>query len=488
MPTKNYLLAVILLYLLPNLLISQSKVENNIDCSKASISLSTTIVEDYSAEDFYILGVCEYKNNNFDKAYNYFISAKSLGFADHETLQTYITDCRKKLIKSDVPKNFDSEKEDNVAINNYKHKVQVYFLNIVFVLIALIGLYTAFTLIYKYRKTVNNIYLGIFLFAISLGLIELVFYWQDFFSYSPAVSMYRVLFFVWAPSLYLYIKTKYTDTHINRKEITFHYLPFFLVLISLLIFGNFYDVTNTQNNILAKILGFIMNNNWIKTIHLSAYLILIISDFELKREQLDDGFKKWMVTLIGFIIILILFIIARAAFEHIYVFDYISKYFIAVYLILFISVLEVLLIIQPNIILGTINIEEKKKLNNKYKNSSLTENMSLRVKEQLLDSLNIDKIYLDNTLTLSKLAKKINVDRYSLSQVINQELNKNFYELINDYRITEAVKIVKENNNKQVVDLIYECGFNNKVSFYKAFKQRMNMTPKDFIEKQKNKQ
>jgi len=231
-----------------------------------------------------------------------------------------------------------------------------------------------------------------------------------------------------------------------------------------------------------------MNNNWIKTIHLSAYLILIISDFELKREQLDDGFKKWMVTLIGFIIILILFIIARAAFEHIYVFDYISKYFIAVYLILFISVLEVLLIIQPNIILGTINIEEKKKLNNKYKNSSLTENMSLRVKDQLLDSLNIDKIYLDNTLTLSKLAKKINVDRYSLSQVINQELNKNFYELINDYRITEAVKIVKENNNKQVVDLIYECGFNNKVSFYKAFKQRMHMTPKDFIEKQKNKQ
>ncbi|WP_396635198.1 helix-turn-helix domain-containing protein [Maribacter sp. R86514] len=487
MPTKNYLLAVILLYLLPNLLISQSKFENSIDCSKASISLSTTIVEDYNAKDFYILGFCEYKNENYLKAYDHFISAKSLGFTDHKTLQTYITDCRNKLIKSDVKEKIGSKKEDKVAINNYKHKVQVYFLNIVFVLIALIGLYTAFTLIYKYRKTVNNIYLGIFLFAISLGLIELVFYWQDFFSYSPAVSMYRVLFFVWAPSLYLYIKTKYTDTHINRKEITFHYLPFFLVLISLLIFGNFYDATDTQNNVLAKILGFMMKDNWIKTIHLSAYLTLIISDFELKRDQLDQGFKKWMLTLIGFIIILILFIIARAAFEHIYVFDYISKYFIAVYLILFISVLEVLLIIQPNIILGTINLEEKKKLNNKYKNSSLTENMSLRVKEQLLDSLNIDKIYLDNTLTLSKLAKKINVDRYSLSQVINQELNKNFYELINDYRIAEAVKIVETNTNKQVVDLIYECGFNNKVSFYKAFKQRMHMTPKDFIEKQKEK-
>jgi AraC-like DNA-binding protein len=70
-----------------------------------------------------------------------------------------------------------------------------------------------------------------------------------------------------------------------------------------------------------------------------------------------------------------------------------------------------------------------------------------------------------------------------LSQVINQELDKNFYELINDYRISEAVRIIESKPKKQVVDLIYECGFNNKVSFYKAFKKRMQMTPKEYIEK-----
>ncbi|WP_300022329.1 AraC family transcriptional regulator [uncultured Maribacter sp.] len=482
----NYFsLTLVLLLSFFNYLIPQPIAGNLIDCERASVTISTKQIDEYSAEDFYILGVCEYENHNFNKAYNYFISAKSLGFADEQTLQNYLNDSRNELTKLEVKDELNLEKEDEVAINNYKHKVQVYLLNIIFVLIAFIGLITAFTLIYKYRNVVNNIYLGIFLFAISLALIELVLYWQDFFSYSPTVSIYRILFFLWAPSLYLYVKTKYSDTHISRKEIVLHYLPFFLVLVSLLIFGNFYDTINAENNIFLNALDFVMNDNWIKTIHLSAYLMLIILDFELKRKELDQGFKKWMLTLIGFIIILILFIIARAAFEHIYVFDYISKYFIAVYLILFISVLEVLLIIQPNIILGTINLEEKNKLNNKYKNSSLTENMSLRVKDQLLDSLNIDKVYLDNTLTLSKLAKKINVDRYSLSQVINQELNKNFYELINDFRIAEAVKIIETDNNKQVIDLIYECGFNNKVSFYKAFKQRMHMTPKDFIENRK---
>lgn len=255
-------------------------------------------------------------------------------------------------------------------------------------------------------------------------------------------------------------------------------------MIALVIFGNFYDSVYAETNPLLNALDIIMNDNWIKTIHLSAYLILIIAEFQLNKKLLDHSFKNWILTLIVFIVILIMFLIARAAFEHIFVFDYISKYFIAVYLILFIAVLEILLVVQPNVILGIINIPQENQRDIKYKNSGLTENMSIQVKSQLLDLLKNDKIYLDNTLTLSKLAQVINVDKYSVSQVINQDLNKNFYELINDYRIEEAVNIIDSNPKKQVLDLIYECGFNNKVSFYKAFKKRMHMTPKEYIEKQ----
>lgn len=295
--------------------------------------------------------------------------------------------------------------------------------------------------------------------------------------------MYRVLFFLWAPSLYLYIKTKFVGNEIKRSEIIAHYSLFVLVLICLIIFGNFSGVTKEKTNFILKGIDFLLNNNWIKTLQLSLYMFLIIKSFKIHENQIQTASKNWIKTLIVFMSILILFLSARAGYEHIYAFDYISKYFIAVYLILFLTILEILLIVQPDIITGTINTEQTKVFTGKYKNSGLTDNMSERVKSQLLDLLNKDKIYLDNTLTLSKLAKLINVDRYSVSQVINQELNKNFYELINDYRIEEAVRIIETNNNKQVIDLIYECGFNNKVSFYKAFKKRMHMTPKDYIEK-----
>ncbi|SIQ36877.1 AraC family transcriptional regulator [Maribacter ulvicola] len=479
MLSKNYSLVVIFFLLLPIYLIPQTADGSLIDCNLAYTTTSSKLINEYSAEDFYVLGLCEYQSNNYIKAYDHFISAKSLGFADKKVLHKFIAECRKKITNLSENELPILESNNQLEVNNYKHKVQVYLLNIIFIFIAISGLITSALLIFKHRTEKSNMFLGFFLIVTSLTLIELVFYWQDFFSYTPNVPIYRVLFFLIAPSLYLYLKTKHTETFPARKEIIFHYVPFFIVLLFLIVLYNLHDT----NNMLLNGMDWAMNSNWVKAIHLSAYLVLIIADFEKINKHIARGFKNWMLTLIVFIAILTIFIVARATFEHIYVFDYISKYFIAVYLILFIVALEILMIIQPNIILDTIQIQEANKPKNKYKNSSLTANMTISVKAQVLDSLNIDKIYLDNTLTLTKLANKINVDRYSLSQVINQELKKNFYELINDHRIEEAVRIIKTKPTIQVVDLIYECGFNNKVSFYKAFKKRMHMTPKEFIEK-----
>ena len=103
------------------------------------------------------------------------------------------------------------------------------------------------------------------------------------------------------------------------------------------------------------------------------------------------------------------------------------------------------------------------------------------LKTQLEALLTKQKIYLDNTLTLESIATKLNTDRYSLSQTINQEFGKNYYELINDYRVAEAVHIIHNSESEILItDLIYECGFNNKVSFYKAFKKRHNKTPLEY--------
>ena len=57
-----------------------------------------------------------------------------------------------------------------------------------------------------------------------------------------------------------------------------------------------------------------------------------------------------------------------------------------------------------------------------------------------------------------------------------------FHELINKYRIEEAKKILHndEQKNLNIIDIAYEVGYNNKVTFNKAFKKDTQLTPSQY--------
>ena len=74
--------------------------------------------------------------------------------------------------------------------------------------------------------------------------------------------------------------------------------------------------------------------------------------------------------------------------------------------------------------------------------------------------------------------------RHNTSQIINEHFNVNFFELLNRYRINEAINIFRQdvNGNLNIIDVAYEVGYNNKVTFNKAFKKETSVTPSEFIE------
>lgn len=119
----------------------------------------------------------------------------------------------------------------------------------------------------------------------------------------------------------------------------------------------------------------------------------------------------------------------------------------------------------------------------KYKNSGLTTTFSEELREALIILLNEEKIFKDNMLSLDKLANTLNISRHHTSQIINEHFGVSFNELINSYRIAEATAILKQDKhrNLKIIDVIYEVGFNNKVSFNRAFKKYVNMTPTEYL-------
>jgi AraC-like DNA-binding protein len=121
----------------------------------------------------------------------------------------------------------------------------------------------------------------------------------------------------------------------------------------------------------------------------------------------------------------------------------------------------------------------------KYEKTGLSEAFSQELKEKLEDLMDTQKLYLNHELRLDDIANMLNISRHHASQVINENFNMSFYDYINTYRIEEAKNKLCNNfkkSSESISDIAYQCGFNNRVSFYKAFKKRTKITPKEFIQ------
>lgn len=104
------------------------------------------------------------------------------------------------------------------------------------------------------------------------------------------------------------------------------------------------------------------------------------------------------------------------------------------------------------------------------------------LKKNLFTVMEKKKLYLDSSLTIHTLANKLNSNTKYVSQLINNELNKNFVMFVNEYRINEAKKLLlnKEKDNLTIESIGYEVGFKSKTAFNRVFKQLTSSTPTQF--------
>lgn len=124
----------------------------------------------------------------------------------------------------------------------------------------------------------------------------------------------------------------------------------------------------------------------------------------------------------------------------------------------------------------------------KYLSSSLSEEEIDSYFAFLNKVMTEEKVYLNNNLSLTELAEKINIKPYMLSQVINQKFKSNFYDYVNSFRVEEAKRRLAnpEYSHISVLGIGLDAGFNNKTSFNSSFKKIENVTPSAFRKKHSN--
>jgi len=116
------------------------------------------------------------------------------------------------------------------------------------------------------------------------------------------------------------------------------------------------------------------------------------------------------------------------------------------------------------------------------KTTDNTQERALQYIKRLEDYTQKEKPYLDANLTVDKLAAQTHIPRHYLTQILSEQLNKNFYLYINEYRINKVKQLLEETEtqNMTLLEVAYESGFNSKSTFNSIFKKITNMTPTQY--------
>ncbi|AXX90702.1 AraC family transcriptional regulator [Arcobacter suis] len=96
------------------------------------------------------------------------------------------------------------------------------------------------------------------------------------------------------------------------------------------------------------------------------------------------------------------------------------------------------------------------------------------------DVMNYVYKYIDTNINIDELCLELNVSKFHLHRIFKDEFGKNIYESIKSIRLQKASNLLITNKYSTITDISKMTGYSSQTSFLRAFKQRFNMTPKEW--------
>ena len=118
----------------------------------------------------------------------------------------------------------------------------------------------------------------------------------------------------------------------------------------------------------------------------------------------------------------------------------------------------------------------------KYAQSGLKTASLSEMQKQLSQYMEETQPYTNPDFSLQDIAQALKVPSHYISQLLNLHLHTNFYEFLNTYRVERAKEMMENSafSHLNVLGIGFECGFNSKATFNRAFKKIAGMTPSQY--------
>jgi AraC-like DNA-binding protein len=238
-------------------------------------------------------------------------------------------------------------------------------------------------------------------------------------------------------------------------------------------------------NITADPIGFRHYTNQLLAIQFVIYIFLVIRVLLKKFREIGQSvFNTTNEVLLilrnaamHFLLIIILFLATKIYFG---MESDVGSYFIAAYISFMIFSTSYQVLNRSEFFNGPVSFLTFPIL--KYQKSSLSEENKELILSKIREEMEGKAYFTNNLASLSGLAKQINESSHHVSQVINEKLNKNFFELLASYRVEHAKKLIREDKDTKltVEELAELVGYNSKSSFNNAFKTITSKTPSEY--------
>jgi len=354
------------------------------------------------------------------------------------------------------------------------------------------SIFVAFVFLTKKDKQTADWLLSSWLLVIGFRMLVLIMQIEhgEFFDAQFSVGLIPLTF---GPFLYLYTKSLMLNLKKLPARDFLHFLPFFLLTV--LYFAFFQDKLSFQSGYMIFrqdgyvypriIYGMIF---LISVFYYSSLTLYIINRYRRAKHDSFSYFSSnnmlnWLYFLSAFFLGMYIIFSAMALFnifanQRLFEIEYFSD--LSLVLLTFsVSYFG----IKQTYIFNSL-IEEEKELEltptkQKYKNSNLSEEVKKDYIQRILDFMETEKPHLNPELTIQDLSKQVNITRHHLTEILNNELGKNFFNFINEYRVSEVKKRLLNEKfaHLTIVAIAFDSGFNSKSTFNSIFKQQTNKTP-----------